>query len=377
MSAERPTELEAGPSGAGNKALGKSVEETEELFNTGVACIKTNALEMAADIFAQVLRARIARYGELAAQCASSYYRYGSVLLYQAQDNADVFGANLDTDVHQDVEDKENTENTGTEDSNKDKRMLAIDEEVAAAVAAEEEQGGEEIEATDLEIAWENLDAARAIWEKHPEQNCEELAAVHVLLGDVALENEAFENSLIDYQQALDYQKLARYAGDDRRTAEVYFKCVMALQFLERPEDALVDVQRAQDILEQKLQNLKNDKDSQEIQDVSGILEDLQDKKTELQAQAQEKKAMSDAVRGALSKIQQQQGKEQEHQQEQEQQQGKEHGQGDVSLAPTGNKSNVTSPVKDLGVVGRGTKRIKLEPVQDAQDDCKKAQEMS
>lgn len=29
-----------GPSGAGNSTLGKSVEETQELFNTGVACIR-------------------------------------------------------------------------------------------------------------------------------------------------------------------------------------------------------------------------------------------------------------------------------------------------------------------------------------------------
>ena len=76
---------QAGPSGAGNAAVGKTVEETQFLFNTGVACIKVtvawrgtciafgidplilvlqaNALEMAADIFAQVLRARTARYG--------------------------------------------------------------------------------------------------------------------------------------------------------------------------------------------------------------------------------------------------------------------------------------------------------------------------
>lgn len=31
---------EAGPSGAGKPTLGKSVEETQELFDTGVACIK-------------------------------------------------------------------------------------------------------------------------------------------------------------------------------------------------------------------------------------------------------------------------------------------------------------------------------------------------
>ena len=48
--------MSAGPSGAGNDEHGKSVEETEELFNMGVACIKTGALDMALDIFAQVLR---------------------------------------------------------------------------------------------------------------------------------------------------------------------------------------------------------------------------------------------------------------------------------------------------------------------------------
>lgn len=31
---------QAGPSGAGNSTLGKSVEETQDLFNTGVACIR-------------------------------------------------------------------------------------------------------------------------------------------------------------------------------------------------------------------------------------------------------------------------------------------------------------------------------------------------
>ncbi len=31
---------QAGPSGAGNAAVGKTVEETQFLFNTGVACIK-------------------------------------------------------------------------------------------------------------------------------------------------------------------------------------------------------------------------------------------------------------------------------------------------------------------------------------------------
>lgn len=309
---------------------------------------------MAADIFAQVLRARTARYGELAPECASSYYRYGSVLLYQAQDNADVFGANLDTDVHQDVENKENHKSEemlegpsavpkGEDRTSDEGKPTGPDEDVQA----HPEVG---IEATsDLEIAWENLDTARAIWERDPQQYCHDLASVHVLLGDVALENEAFNDSLVDYDHALKYQKLSKYPDDDRRVAEVFFKRVMALQFLERPEDALLDVGNAQVILEKRLKNLSEnaDKNAGEIDDVTAILDDLNDKKCELEAQSKEKKAMADAVRGALSQFHQQQQSIETPQNE---------------LKGT-SKSNMTSPIKDLGVVGRGTKRINLAPV--------------
>lgn len=277
------------------------------------------------------------------------------MLLYQAQDNADVFGSNLDTDVHQDLEDKENDQAAkkptpqapGAASGAGASGAVDADAEVAAALAAEEQAEGDEIEVTDLEVAWENLDCARAIWERDPQANAVDLAAVHVLLGDVAQENEAFEDSLADYQQALMYQKMAGYDFGDRRTAEVYFKRVMALQFLERPEEALLDVENAKKVLEKRLETIAEDKgNTSEFEDVTAILEDMKEKRTELEALAEEKKAMADAVRGALSKITQKQQAEQ----------------GDSSLAPYANKSNITSPVKDLGVVGRGTKRIKLEP---------------
>lgn len=318
--------------------------------------MQTNALEMAADIFAQVLRARTARYGELAPECASSYYRYGSVLLYQAQDNADVFGANLDTDVHQDVENKENHESEEKlEGPSSGSKGMHAASEGEAEEGKPGGSGGTKIEAetvgeaTDLEIAWENLDAARAIWERDPQEYCHDLASVHVLLGDVALENEAFNDSLVDYDQALKYQKMAKYPEDDRRVAEVFFKRVMALQFLERPEDALVDVGNAQVILEKRLKNLRDgtEENKGEIDDVTAILDDLNDKKGELEAQAKEKKAMADAVRGALSHFHQQTKTDEAPQNE---------------LKGT-SKSNMASPVKDLGVVGRGTKRINLAPV--------------
>lgn len=282
------------------------------------------------------------------------------MLLYQAQDSADVFGSNLDTDVHQNVEDKENDKTAKDLTPPASTGPVDADAELAAALAAEEgEPEGEEIEAGDLEVSWENLDCARAIWEKDPQANASDLACVHVLLGDVAQENEAFEDSLTDYQQALLYQKMAGYAEGDRRTAEVYFKRVMALQFLEKPAEALLEAENARKCVEKRLELIKKDTSksdedaAMEAQDFAAILEDLKEKKVELEAQVEEERAMAAAVRGALSKFAQQGS------------------QGGNSLASTGNKSNITSPVKDLGVVGRGTKRIKLEPsaVEPKQDE--------
>lgn len=177
---------------------------------------------------------------------------------------------------------------------------------------------------------------------------------VHVLLGDVGLENEAFENALIDYERALDYQKMAKFVEDDRRTAEVHFKRVMALQFLERPEDALEAVNSAWQILEKKLHSLQqeSEKNKNEIEDVRAILDDLKEKKVELKDQASEKSAMAEAVKGALYQFQKAAEVAQKPSLHE-----KEHDLG------TTNKSNISSPVKDLGVVGRGTKRINLAPV--------------
>lgn len=289
-----------------------------------------------------------------------------------------MFGATLDTDVHQDLENKEN-EKSSVADHGPEERIEEEHEKIdkgkglrigdgqdaegaAASAGGEAEPVQAEPDATDLEIAWENLDTARAIWERDPEQNCHDLASVHVLLGDVALENEAFNDSLVDYELALKYQEMAKFPGDDRRTAEVYFKRVMALQFLERPEDALMDVKTAQGILEQRLMNLEASGEDvkDEIEDVKAILEDLKDKTSELNAQVQEKKYMADTVRNALSRFQ-------ETAKDPDATNPKPQG---YDLGAT-NKSNISSPVKDLGVVGRGTKRINLAPMP-AQGETKK-----
>lgn len=109
------------------------------------------------------------------------YYRYGSALLYQAQDSADYLGGPARTPA--DDGDKENSgsphkgSGSGAPEAGSD---LDADEEEAKAGEgpAPGVGGGEEEGAAvegDLQLAWENLEAARAIWAKHADAHHPEL----------------------------------------------------------------------------------------------------------------------------------------------------------------------------------------------------------
>lgn len=107
---------------------------------------------------------------ELAPECASAYYRYGSALLYQAQDSADVFGGPL---KEQAEADKENGLIAGRPGDDKGD---ALEEEAAVDEAEEKERERAAVEGGDLQLAWENLETARAIWARDSKKNAEQLS---------------------------------------------------------------------------------------------------------------------------------------------------------------------------------------------------------
>ncbi len=120
-------------------------------------------------------------HAELAPECASAYYRYGSALLYQAQDNADVFGGPLRGNGHGADDDKENDEAEGEADAeakgkgkkpaeNQDAGPSNVHEKVASDHQTHEPE-------SDLQLAWENLETARAIWARDAKSNAVELAS--------------------------------------------------------------------------------------------------------------------------------------------------------------------------------------------------------
>ncbi|EFN53411.1 hypothetical protein CHLNCDRAFT_58502 [Chlorella variabilis] len=348
---------EAGPSGATKPVDAATLAEADAKFERGIQCIRSNDIEAAVALFSEVLEVRTRHYGELAPECASAYYRYGAALLYQAQDSGDVFGANVVKDGEEEEEEEaENKENGG----DKGKAPAAPAEGVEA-----EEEGEDSGEAADndLQLAWENLESAKVIWGKEgEEEHAQQLADVHGLLGEVAMESDDFETALAELDASLAHL-LKFVKEDDRRIAELQYKRCSALQFGGHNEAALAAVQAACGCLAKRREALAAklaapaegddaDKLKAESEDVAALLEDLQEKVTELQDQVAEDAAKTNMIRSTLMQLTAAAGGGPQQQA----------GSGGDTLQAAGGGGG--GGVQNLGVVGRGTKRINLQPVQ-------------
>jgi tetratricopeptide (TPR) repeat protein len=230
--------------------------------------------------------------------------------------------------------------------------------------AAGEDAGGA-VEG-DMQLAWENLETARAIWARDASANADALASVCMLLGDVNMENEAFEDALNDYDAALEHLSAAGIGSDDRRVAEIQFKRCCAAQFLDRIEDALGAVNAAVKCLQSRKSVLAADREDKatEIADVDAVLEELKEKVEELEGVAEEAAATKAAMRGAMAQLTAAMAAKAANEAN-----GASGSGGALTNAANGDAARPgASPIKDLGVVGRGTKRINLAPVGDAGD---------
>lgn len=173
------------------------------------------------------------------------------------------------------------------------------------------------------------------------------LSDVHVHLGDIGLENEDFEGALSDYQEAAEHLERQETAPSSsaalaRRRAEVLYKQGIAWQFLDNAPEALSAVQAAAGALKAISSQLQGE-------EMAALQSELEQKVEELETAVAEQASATAAVKsllqqytGALA--------------------GALGGEG-----PDGTKSfaepQQPAAVKDLGVIGRGTKRVTLQPI--------------
>lgn len=127
---------------------------------------------------------------------------------------------------------------------------------------------------TNIQLAWENADLAKAIYQKHlatlsegsSEKNemevklCEALA----LLGEIAIEDGNFSSAIDDLRICLEL-RVKKLADDSRAVSGSYFQLGEALSHDSKYAESLESFEKAVDVLTRRVANLKLGKVTHDI----------------------------------------------------------------------------------------------------------------
>ena len=163
--------------------------------------------EILIEKLANALEEKIAAHGERGLECAPAYVEYARALLRKAQSESDPFGGAL----------KKEDEPSGGGPSADDSDDADEDDE----------EGGDEPESDDLELSFQCFEVARLIYEEAGEAHTLSLADVLESLGEVAMENEMWENAISELEASLSLKRKLLPA-DDRQLATLHYQAATA-----------------------------------------------------------------------------------------------------------------------------------------------------
>jgi len=276
--------------------------DEKELIAAGTQALALSRFEEAAEKLAMAVEAQVNNLGPLAVEVAPTFHLYGRALFHSAVQKSSVFGEKAEQ-VNPAVEAASSSTSAAVAPpENFVFQGDGEEEEEEEDTNEDETQNLQDIEipmSDDLELAWENLENARIIYEKEnrPEHNLA-LADVHISLGDVSLESENFEEAIKDYQIALDMKKKVA-PGNFRELAEAHFKLALAFEYSELNEQSIDEVKLAMSSLAMRIVSLKKQfpegkgkepagsdtsEVSREIEELHGFLAELKSKETDLNA---------------------------------------------------------------------------------------------
>ncbi len=170
--------------------------------------------------------------GDQGLAVAPFYYEYGNVLVHLKQQQSDFLGS-------------------ATEAAGKRKAEAQV-AAVGRQVGGGDGEGDEE-DADDMQIAWEVLELARVVYARSPNKaHVVELAKVHGRLGDLAMENEQFEQAMTEFNKCFELQKKELSPGD-RRLAGSHSDLAQACLYDQKPELAMEHYKLAGQVFETHL----------------------------------------------------------------------------------------------------------------------------
>ncbi|KAJ1971598.1 hypothetical protein H4R35_005169 [Dimargaris xerosporica] len=167
------------------------------------------------------------------------------------------------------------------------------DDPAAASDDDDDEPSGQADEADDdFAAAWEVLELARLIYAKHdsPTHRLKE-ADILLILGDVSLESENFDQATKDYAKAvmIKEQLLKR---DDRELAECYYKISLALEYALNYSEAIKHLEKVVQLLMSRRAHLREEaKDDAKAAEAKKEMQELQELMTEVNGKLDDLKA--------------------------------------------------------------------------------------
>ena len=194
---------------------------------------------------------------------------------------------------------------------------------------------------------------ARTLYERADDgelpQRDELLADVYMALGEHSLERAEFEACLKDYSTALRLYEQATPRADQLIVAQAHFRMALALQWVQKHTHAIEQCGMARALLEGALREASAAGAKEEAADFAAVLKDVMLKEEDIKLEAAIMAANPAAVVGA------------------EAPQGGAGGSSGFDApkltGATNPSTSATAPVvvQNLGVVGRGTKKITLQ----------------
>ncbi|ENN71218.1 hypothetical protein D910_06549 [Dendroctonus ponderosae] len=193
----------------------------------------------------------------------------------------------LEMDVSGACDTEEVEDNEEPESHDEPKETASCSAEPGPSIAeAEMENTSIAEEPTDLQLAWEVLELAKRIFEKSGDRKS--LAEAMIVLGEIQLENAAYDKAIQDMTEGLAIQQ-ELFGRDSRTIAETLYKLGMAYCINSQVNEAIHSFKESLAYLTNKIMALAAEDVSKsefqdEITEIKGLLPEIKDRIFEMEA---------------------------------------------------------------------------------------------
>lgn len=181
-----------------------------------------------------------------------------------------------ETEVKEDAEKKDAEKEKETDEEKKDTESVGGDDKTKEEKEngdVEEQEAEDDEDPSNLQLAWEMLELAKVIFTRKTEEAKDDAKALaeaedklcetYLILGEVSLENENYEQAVDDLTACLKKQQ-EKLPADSRSIAETHYQLGVALGFQASFEEAVQALNDAIKVLTSRIENLKAGSESKD-----------------------------------------------------------------------------------------------------------------